>query len=106
MAAAAACRQFVFEAQWCWRWQRQLNKAISFPVVCRKQLSATATAPAATTTRSPPVINLLYFNWSAPHCDEPTHTHTHAHVLTEIGAGINVRASNVCVDAGPGTHSD
>lgn len=25
----------------------------------------------------PLVINLLHFNWSAPHCDGPAHTHTH-----------------------------
>lgn len=56
------------------RRQRQLNKAISFPVVCRKQLSAAAAS--AFYDSEPLVINLLRFNWSAPHCGAPAHPYT------------------------------
>lgn len=69
---AVVMRQwFVFEALRCWRWQRQLNKASSFPAVCRKQLSAAAAA-----TRSPwsSISSILI---GLRHTAMRRHTHTH-----------------------------
>lgn len=79
------------------RRQRQLNKAISFPVVCRKQLSAAASA--AATTRSPwsSISSVLI---GLRHTAARRHTRTHA----DGNRRINAHARNRNMGAHTQTH--
>lgn len=81
------------------RRQRQLNKAISFPVVCRKQLSAAASA--AATTRSPwsSIFSVLI---GLRHTAARRHTRTHA----DGNRRINAHARNRNMGAHTHKHSE